>query len=90
MLRAWLQVLIPFLAPFVVYFVWRLLVTRERAFLERTPWYALTVAGIVLAALSVASLAFVTGAPPEQVYVPPHMENGEVVPGRFLPAPGPS
>lgn len=90
MLRVWLQVLIPFLAPFVVFFVWRLLVTRERAFLERTPWYALTLAGVALAAVSIASLAFVTGDAPDRVYVPPHMQDGTVVPGRFEPAPGPS
>ena len=84
MLRVWLQVLVPFLAPFAVYFVWRLLVTRERAFLERTPWYVLTLAGLALAAASVASLAFITGAPPDVIYVPPHMEDGQVVPGRFV------
>lgn len=87
MLRVLLQAVVPFAAPFLVYFVWRLLVTRERAFLDRTPWYALTLAGIALAAASVASLAFVTGAPPERTYVPPHMQDGRVVPGRFEPAP---
>ncbi len=89
MLRVLLQAVVPFAAPFLVYFVWRLLVTRERAFLDRTPWYALTLAGIVLAAASVASLAFVTGASPERIYVPPHMQDGLVVPGRFEPAPSP-
>lgn len=85
MFRVVLQALVPFLAPFIVFFVWRLLVTRERAFLERTPWYALTLAGVALAAASVASLAFVTGSSPDTVYVPPHMENGQVVPGTFEP-----
>lgn len=86
MLRAWLQVLVPFLAPFAVYFVWRLLVTRERALLERTPWYVLTLVGLALAAVSLASLAFITGAPPDVTYEPPHMQDGQVVPGRFVPA----
>jgi hypothetical protein len=87
MLRILLEVLVPFVAPFLVFFVWRLLVTRERAFLERTPWYILTLAGFVLAAASVVSLAFLTGSPPDEVYLPPHMEDGKVVPGRFVPAP---
>jgi hypothetical protein len=90
MLRAWLQVALPFVAPFAVYFVWRLLVVRRPDFLERTPWYLLTLAGVALAAASLVSLAFLTGSPPEGVYVPPHMKDGEIVPGRFAPAtPGP-
>lgn len=85
MLRILIQVVLPFLAPFLVFLAWRLLVTRGRGFLERTPWYLLTVCGIVLACLSLVSLAFLGEGDPDGVYVPPHVEDGRIVPGTVRP-----
>jgi hypothetical protein len=79
--RILLEIILPFLTPFAAYGAYRLLVTRGRAFLDRTPWFVLTVAGLTLACLCIASMAFVGGAPPDGTYVPSRIENGRIVPG---------
>jgi MFS superfamily sulfate permease-like transporter len=87
MLRILIEVLFPFVAPFLVFAAWRLLVTRGRGFLDRVPWFVLTASGLVLVLATLLSMAFVTGDEPDQVYVPPHVRDGQVVPGRFMPRP---
>ena len=80
-MRIFLQVVLPFLLPFVAFAVHRLLVTRGRRFLENAPWYRLTVLGLALACISLAALAFVGGVKPGGVYVPSRIEGGRIVPG---------
>jgi hypothetical protein len=89
MLRILLEIVVPFLAPFFAYFLWRFLTGPGRGILDRCPWYALTVAGLLLVAASLASLALLPGESPDTTYVPPHMEDGRLVPGRFVPRPHP-
>jgi hypothetical protein len=84
-LRILLQVVLPFLAPFAVFALYRLLVTKGRAVLVRTPWFLLTVAGLVLACAALASLAFIGGAPPGGRYLPSRVEDGRIVPGEVVP-----
>ena len=89
MLRVCLQIVLPFLAPFVVFFAYRLLVTRG----QRLPRaHALVPAdrlpALVLACASLVSLAFTGGAPPGGDYVPPHIEDGRIVPGAVRPPDG--
>ena len=84
MARIALYELLAFLAPFVVYFAWRLLVTRGARFLDDTPWFVLTVLGL----LSVCAgffllLVLEPGVRPGATYVPPHLEDGRLVPGGF-------
>ena len=81
MARILVEVVLPFLAPFVLVFGYRLLVTRGQAFLASTPWYRLTVAGLALACLSLAAQAFLGGDDPAGRYVPARIENGRIVPG---------
>lgn len=85
MARVLLEVVLPFLAPFLVFFLYMLLVTRGRHFLERTPWFVLVACGLVLACLSLGSLAFLDGHPPGGEYVPPHVEDGRIVPAETRP-----
>ena len=80
MARVLLEIVLPFLAPFLVFVLYTLLVTRGRRYLERTPWFFLIACGLVLACLSLASLAFLGGHPPGGEYVPPHVEGGRIVP----------
>jgi hypothetical protein len=87
MLRALIEVVLPFAAPFLVFVLWRLLVTRGRGVLERIPWFMLTACGLLLVVASFFAMAMITGAGPDQVYVPPHVDQGAVVPGRFVPKP---
>lgn len=88
MARIVLQVVLPFLAPFLAYFAYRLLVTRGRGLLERTPWYLLLTCGLALACVSLVSLAFTGGATPEGSYVPARIEDGRIVPGEVRPSGG--
>ena len=84
-MRILFEVALPFLAPFAAYAAYRLLVTRGEAFLQRTPWSLLSIAGLVLACAALASLAFMGGAPPGGRYVPPRLEHGRIVPGHVVP-----
>ena len=85
MLRIFLEVVLPFLAPFLAFGAYRLLVTRGRGFLDRTPWFVLTATGMLLACASLVSLAFMGGDPPGGAYVPSRIENGRIVPGQVTP-----
>ena len=90
MLRILLQVALPFLAPFVAFLAYRLLVTRGRGLLVSTPWFLLISAGLVLACASLVTLAFVGGGEPGSTYVPARIEGGRIVPGEATPAPSPA
>lgn len=84
MARIALYEILAFLLPFALYFVWRLLVTRGSRLLEDTPWFVLTVAGLVMVCASfVLFVLLEPGAPPGAAYVPPHLEDGRLVPGGF-------
>lgn len=85
MLRIFLEVVLPFLAPFLAFGAYRLLVTRGRGILGRTPWFVLTATGMVLACASLASWAFLGGDPAGGAYVPSRIENGRIVPGEVKP-----
>jgi predicted PurR-regulated permease PerM len=88
LVRVLLQIVLPFLAPFVLFYAYRLLVTRGQHMLRSTPWFALLVTGLVLVCASIASLAFIGGHEPQGTYVPPHLEDGRVVPGTVRPPAG--
>ncbi len=80
--------LLAFLLPFAAWIAWRLLVTRAGKLLESTPWFALTVAGLLLVCAGFVLLVTIEpGAPPDATYVPPHLEDGRLVPGEFRRAP---
>ncbi len=80
--------LLAFLLPFAAWVAWRLLVTRAGRLLESTPWFALAVAGLLLVCASFLLLVWIEpGAPPGAAYVPPHLEDGRLVPGAYRRAP---
>ena len=84
-MRFILQYLLPLLLPLLVYlgFVW-LSGGRSQSWLEDTPWVPLIAAGAVLTALSLIAWSLLTGASTDALYVPPHVEDGELVPGRAI------
>lgn len=80
--------IVAFLLPFAAWLAWRLLVTRAGKLLESAPWFALTVAGLLLVCAGFVLLVVIEpGAPPGTTYVPPHLEDGRLVPGAFRRAP---
>ncbi len=81
--------LLPLLLPFAAYALWLSLVRwrARRAGGEQPAWSDapftwLAIASVLLVAAGFFVLGFIGGAPPGSVYVPPHMENGVIVPGR--------
>jgi len=88
MLRIVLFYLLPFLLPFIGYFTYRFLMTRGRPLLQQTPWYVLSVIGLVLVVASLVTLALTGGWQREGDYVPPHLEDGRIVPGMVRPQGG--
>lgn len=81
-----LKYAIPLLLPFVLYFVWAFLERRRAAAGGRqakdAPWVWLTMAGLALLVVSLFATGLLSGSEPGGVYVPPHVEDGRVVPGR--------
>lgn len=86
MIRGILIDILLFLTPFALYAVF-LFATRAGV-LHPQSWplrvlVSLTVAALVLVMISSFFLAQRSGAPAGSDYVPPHMENGKLVPGQI-------
>lgn len=89
MLRLGLIELILFLTPFALYFAYRSFVQRREIethgrFNERAT-HLLVIAGGVLALGGLVVFAVTSGMRGDTVYIPAHVENGEVVRGAFVP-----
>ena len=87
MLRALLQYLLPLLLPFLLYAAYvRLAHGRMPAWLDLDSgqWAMLGGTGLVLLMISLVSWSLLSGSPPEETYIPPHVEDGEIVPGNTV------
>jgi hypothetical protein len=89
MLREFLTLIVPLLLPTVLYLVW-LRAMRWSESGGAVPWRALpwvwlaaTGAALTALVLFVVTVHFGTATP--GVYVPPHVENGQIVPGHIEP-----
>lgn len=83
---------LPFLLPAAVYALWVWYRTGyaarhggEAPRLEQGPWPLLLFAGAVLAFVMLGTTAMINGGSPDDTYVPPHLQNGEMVPGHLEP-----
>lgn len=79
-----LHYVVPFLIPFIGFFTYRLLMLRGQGFLKDTPWYALTMAGLILVVAGLASVAVFGGKSPDGKYIPPRYEDGRIVPSEVV------
>lgn len=91
MLRILLQILLPLIAPAVLYWlIARLAQRRARAagkpadsvLAAEPPWSWLIFAGLVLAVLVIVLTQAFHGGRPGAVYEPPRYEDGKIIPGR--------
>ncbi len=93
MIRVLLVRVLIFLLPFALYAVYAKLVLRRRVLDIETwraaPMVTLVAIGFALVAASLFALALTSGSDPEGRYVPAHMEDGELVPGRIDSDPEP-
>lgn len=90
MFRIFFTFVLPLIAPSVIYLVWHTIQVRRLAAGKREeptptfaemPWFMLAGAGISLVIVILMALALLgEGAKPGAVYVPPHLENGRLVP----------
>ena len=91
MTRVALTVILPLLLPTALYLLWALAAGRlaePSALVWRSlPWIWLAVCGAVLAA-AVLVLVSQLGGVRNGSYVPPHVEDGRVVPGHMQPPAG--
>ncbi len=83
--RVFLTIIIPLLLPTGLYVAWRLAVGRGLNL--PASWIWLLVTGLALAALTLVAVSVNFGGSRQGIYVPPHVSNGQVVPGHIEPAP---
>ena len=75
-----------FLLPFGLYGAyWHLSKREEVEPSPNHPWTVLFASGLALVAASFLIWGITEGAGQQGVYVPPHVENGRVVPGHVEP-----
>ena len=92
MTRVFLTIILPLFLPTALYVLWTVAAARFHpgpmpAAWRDLPWLWLALAGAVLAFVILAT-AVELGGTKNGVYVPPHLENGTIVPGHVEPAPG--
>jgi len=93
MLREFLTLVVPLLLPTALYLVWLRTVQWSHASgavqWRAMPWVWLGATGVALTALVlfVVTVHFGTSVP--GIYVPPHLENGKIVPGHIEPKANP-
>jgi len=90
MTRIALTIVVPLILPTVAYWLWlgatgRFAVGGPAAL----PWPWLLSAGVVLTALTLFVVTVHYGNSPQGTYVPPHVEDGKMVPGRVVPSANP-
>ena len=90
MLRELLTLVVPLVLPTLLYLLWlRLLRWTEGAGSVSSrgmPWVWLAASGVVLAGLVLFVVTVHFGTATPGTYVPPHVEDGRIVPGRIDPA----
>jgi Family of unknown function (DUF6111) len=83
-MRLFLQYLLPLLLPFLIYAAYVALAQgRMPRWLDlgATEWAMLGGAGLALLMISLVTWSLLSGSPPDEAYVPPHLEDGRIVPG---------
>jgi hypothetical protein len=88
--RVFLTIVVPLLLPTALYMVWAASIGRGElagaaANWRALPWTWLLIAGALLVVVVLVAVVEIGGVK-DGSYIPPHLENGEVVPGHVEPA----
>jgi hypothetical protein len=94
MWRVLLEYVVPIVLPSLLYLAWLAYENKRVArggegVLRRWqegPWAWLFAAGVVIAVAGTLMLSLLQGFGTEGRYIPPHVENGRIVPGHVVPA----
>lgn len=87
MTRILITYVLPLVLPALVWYLWHQFrpqkpgQTEERKGWSAAPLPQLSVAGLILLALTLGSIALLVGGDPGEVYEPARLIDGEVVPG---------
>lgn len=93
-MRTFLTIVLPLIAPTVLFLLWSWMQAKRAQAEARHepipswqtwPWGRLLLIGALLSAATLGTLAILREGRPGMEYVPPHTENGELVPGKFVP-----
>lgn len=95
MARMIISYIIPLIAPLLMYLAWHAYARAsarknggEEPSLQKGPIFWSIVAGFILLAATLITLALTGGNPPDSgTYIAPRIENGKIVPPRFKKAP---
>ena len=84
-MRAALTLLLPLLLPLLLVLLWRAMGLGKSVprWFEDLPWVTLLACGVVLSGLTLVTWTLLDRAPAGAEFMPPHMENGKIVPGGF-------
>lgn len=74
-----------FLLPFALYAAYLRLREHDEDKTTKHPWTSLFVSGLLLVVASFVFWGLVENANQRGVYVPPHLEDGRLVPGKVIP-----
>jgi hypothetical protein len=89
MLRVFLTIVLPLLVPTAIYLLWMGIVsaTQEGSTISwaALPWIWLAGTGVALLVIVLLVVTVHFGAPQEGIYVPPRLEDGQIIPGHIEP-----
>ena len=89
MLRVFLTIVLPLLVPTAIYLLWMGIVsaTQEGSTIPwaALPWIWLAGTGVALLVIVLLVVTVHFGAPQEGIYVPPRLEDGQIIPGHIEP-----
>ena len=90
MIAKFISFVVPLLLPTILYMIWVAVLRSRRGKVPATgwrswPWAYLIGGGLALASAVTVSVGLITADPDRGTYVPPHMEDGKLVPGEFVP-----
>lgn len=92
MIRIALEIIVLFLLPTAAYLAYAFL-TRDAdsksSIWDGAPIAWLIAAGAALAFTVLIAFGDTSGGRPGEIYVPPEMKDGKIIPGHFKPAPEP-
>lgn len=96
MVRMFFSYVLPLLAPLLMYLAWHAYARAsarknggEEPSLQKGPIFWSIVAGFILLAGTLISLAMTSGDPPDSgTYIAPIIKDGKIVPPRYEKAPG--
>jgi hypothetical protein len=83
-MRLFLQYLLPLLLPFLLYAAYVALAQGRMPNwldLNEREWAMLGGTGLALLMISLVTWSLLSGSPPDEAYIPPHLEDGRIVPG---------